>query len=94
MSQISVLYPENCRQIAQIPKEGLLIGRAPFCDLQLLDEFVSASHCKIYPENGILFIEDLNSTNGTFIDGTEIKKKSLLQPGQNVQIGIAVLKVV
>lgn len=93
MPQISVLYPEQDRCEMEISKGGLLIGRDRFCDLVLSDEFVSAKHCKIFYENENFFIEDQGSTNGTFIDGTEIGERSILKPGQNIQIGITVLKI-
>jgi pSer/pThr/pTyr-binding forkhead associated (FHA) protein len=95
MPYISVLYPEESRQTAQIPEGGLFIGRSDFCDIQLSDEFVSARHCRIFPENGNLFIEDLGSTNGTSIDGTAIEalRATPLEPGQIVQIGISEMKL-
>jgi len=76
----------------RIKETGLLIGRDPSCDLCLTDEFVSARHCRIFPENLAFFLEDLGSTNGTFIDGMEVEKKSLLNAGQSIQIGITVMK--
>jgi len=79
----------------QIPKEGLLIGRSSACDLCLADEFVSAKHCKVFFENEELFIEDLGSSNGTFIDGTEIKTQCAtpIVPGQGIQVGIMEMKI-
>jgi len=77
----------------QIPENGLLIGRDPDCDLCLTDNYVSAKHCRIFFENNELFIEDQGSTNGTFIDGTQIEKKSALKYGQEIQIGVTELKV-
>ncbi len=92
MPHISVLYPEEDKQVVQIPEAGLLVGRDAFCDLRLKDEFVSMQHCKILFENGVFFLEDLGSTNGTFIDGTEVEEKSVLSKGQSIQIGITVMK--
>jgi len=94
MPSISVLYPEESRQTMQIPETGLLIGRSQDCNLCLTDEFISAKHCKIFFENEKLFIEDQGSTNGTFIDGIQVEKKSSLEQGQEVQIGATVLKIV
>ena len=94
MQSISVLYPEESRQTVQIPENGLLIGRSSDCDLRLPDEFISAKHCKIFFENEELFIEDQGSTNGTFIDGIQVEKRSPLEQGQKVQIGITELKIV
>jgi len=91
MSHITILYPEEDRQIVQIPEAGLLIGRSSSCDLRLEDEFTSAEHCKISVENGTFFIEDMGSTNGTFIDGEQIDRKSPISAGQKVQIGVTVI---
>jgi pSer/pThr/pTyr-binding forkhead associated (FHA) protein len=93
MHQISIIYPEECQQTVQIPEAGLLIGRGFLCGLQLTDEFISTKHCRISFEDGNFYVEDLSSTNGTFIDGTEVKEKRVLLPGQSVQIGVAVLKI-
>jgi len=94
MPSILILYPEESRQKVQIPENGLLIGRSPDCDLCLTDEFVSAKHCKIFFENEELFIEDQGSTNGTFIDETQIDKKTSLKQGQRIQIGVTEMKIV
>jgi pSer/pThr/pTyr-binding forkhead associated (FHA) protein len=93
MPHISVLYPEESRQTAQISTSGLLVGRSSSCDLCLTDEFISSRHCKFFFENGFFFVEDLGSTNGTFVNGTEIERKSLLEAGQSIQIGITVMKL-
>jgi len=93
MPHISILYPEEDRQTVQFPETGLLIGRDFSCDLRLTDEFVSAKHCRISFENGTFFLEDLGSTNGTSIDGMEVEKKSILNEGQSIQIGITVMKI-
>ncbi|MCL2208305.1 MAG: FHA domain-containing protein [Fibromonadales bacterium] len=93
MPHIAVLYPEEDRQIVQIPKTGLLIGRSSSCGLRLKDEFVSAEHCRISVENGGFFVEDLGSTNGTLIDGEQIDRKSPLSTEQKVHIGVAVISI-
>lgn len=93
MPHITVLYPEEDRQTVQIPETGLLIGRSSSCHLSLKDEFASGEHCKISVENGTFFIEDLGSTNGTLIDGEQIDRKSPLNSGQKVQIGVTVMSL-
>ncbi|MCL2284494.1 MAG: FHA domain-containing protein [Fibromonadales bacterium] len=88
---VSVLYPEEDRQTVRIPETGLLVGRSSSCDLCLDDEFVSAKHCEISFENEAFFVEDLGSTNGTFIDGEQIDRKSPVTPEQKIQIGVTVI---
>ncbi|MHB8066142.1 MAG: FHA domain-containing protein, partial [Ruminiclostridium sp.] len=53
---------------------------------------VSNYHAQIYFEDGRYMLEDLKSTNGTFINGVKVDKKSL-QPGDEIRISQTVLKV-
>jgi hypothetical protein len=62
-------------------------GRNPMNELRLSDPSVSSFHCEITLENGTVWINDLGSTNGTFINGQAVGQ-SVLQPGQTLQIGL------
>ncbi|WP_460735371.1 FHA domain-containing protein [Lysobacter tyrosinilyticus] len=58
------------------PVEGsLTLGRSPQCDIHLEDSGLSRIHAKLTPEEGGLLIEDQNSTNGSFINGTRIQRQ-------------------
>ncbi|MGC9004665.1 MAG: FHA domain-containing protein [bacterium] len=71
-----------------ITTDEFLIGRKEG-DLLLPNPYVSARHCKIYLEESGAFIEDLGSTNGTFLNGEEIErgKKVALEDGAMIEIG-------
>lgn len=64
------------------------IGRADQNDIVLKDRFISKKHARITKQNGVYFIEDLNSANGTYINGQkieniiELKDKDLIDVGQ------------
>lgn len=94
MPYISVLYPKENKKTMIIPKNGLLIGRSDDCDFNIEDEYVSSRHCKIFYEGENFILEDLDSTNGTFINGTEVLKKNIIKDSQEFQIGITIIKVV
>src|SRR3954447_24750131 len=51
---------------------GVRIGALPQSDLVLADSQVSRSHCTVIPRDGRLVVNDLNSTNGTFVDGVRV----------------------
>ncbi len=70
----------------------LTIGRNKFNQMVLPSPSVSNYHVKIYFEDGRYMLEDLNSTNGTFINGIMVDKKSL-QPGDEISISQTVLTV-
>jgi pSer/pThr/pTyr-binding forkhead associated (FHA) protein len=58
-------------------KERLLIGRQSDCDIQLRFPNVSSAHCRMAIEEGYWFARDLNSRNGTKVDGRTIVRKRL-----------------
>ena len=61
-------------------KVEITIGRNPNCDIHIDNLGVSKRHAKIYKQDGAYVIEDLNSTNGTYVNQTR------LSPGQQVRI--------
>ena len=71
---------------------GLRIGRAPPADIVLTDKQVSRSHCLVELADGGLRVSDLNSTNGTFIDGERISGPSQLRVGSLLRVGTVLMK--
>ncbi len=63
------------------------IGRADYNDLVFPDESVSTTHAKLQRREGVWVLVDLDSTNGTFVDGDQIKGEAPLAPGANVRFG-------
>jgi pSer/pThr/pTyr-binding forkhead associated (FHA) protein len=63
------------------------IGRADYNDLVLPDESVSTSHAKLQRREGIWVLVDLDSTNGTFVDGERVQGEIPIAPGANVRFG-------
>lgn len=63
------------------------IGRADYNDLVFPDESVSTTHAKLQRREGVWVLVDLDSTNGTFVDGERIKGESPLAPGATVRFG-------
>ena len=64
-----------------------VIGRAGDCDLKLINKRISRYHSEIRISGGMLWIRDLGSTNGTFINKKKIKSAQLLEPDDVVSIG-------
>lgn len=69
------------------------LGRAPNSTLVLEDDFASSRHARIYPHDGRWWVEDLGSTNGTFVDGERISRPTELTPGRQVRIGQTVIEL-
>ncbi len=73
--------------------QKIRMGRQSGNDVVVPDEQVSRRHAEIEERNGGLIVSDLGSSNGTFVNGTRIASPQSLQPGDTVQVGTTVLKV-
>jgi pSer/pThr/pTyr-binding forkhead associated (FHA) protein len=71
----------------------LLIGRADKCQLVLDDTYVSQMHARIFPRGDGVVIEDLGSTNGTYLNRQRITSATEVQRGDRVKIGKTVLEM-
>ncbi|MDF1498968.1 MAG: FHA domain-containing protein [Anaerolineales bacterium] len=74
----------------QLTKDRFVIGRDPECDLVVADRQVSREHVEIRKSDAGYVIEDLNSKNGTHLNGVRLKTPSLLQDGDEIQVAFAI----
>jgi pSer/pThr/pTyr-binding forkhead associated (FHA) protein len=68
-------------------KKEVLIGRAPSSDMVISDEFASSLHAKLVHVGADWVLQDLNSTNGTNLDGRKITTPVTIRPGMTIRIG-------
>ena len=73
--------------------QEIVIGRSSELDMVLVEEMVSRKHARIALSDGTISIEDLGSTNGTFVNGEKVQQGTLRE-GDRVLIGTNILKVV
>src|SRR5437667_6989340 len=62
----------------EIIKDLIVVGRKEECDLRLDHKSVSKMHCVIVKTDGLLFLRDLGSTNGTRVNGQRVRRAALL----------------
>ncbi|WP_406832800.1 FHA domain-containing protein [Pedococcus sp. KACC 23699] len=72
---------------------GTVIGRNPECALVLEDDFASGRHAKIYQRDGAWFVEDLGSTNGTFLGSERLTGPVRVEVGTTLRIGKTVIEL-
>ncbi len=85
---LDVRGEESSRQIKAPIEEKLIIGRkSADCDIALQDEQLSRKHFVIEKDKGCFYIMDLDSTNGTILNGVEIHDRCKLKNGDVVQAG-------
>jgi Inner membrane component of T3SS, cytoplasmic domain len=72
----------------ELNSTGITIGRGAQNDVVLdEDEFASASHARVEPRRDGVWLEDIGSTNGTFVNGVRISRARKLTPGDLVRVG-------
>ena len=77
-----------------LPEDGeIVIGRSSELDMVLVEDMVSRRHAKITATGGQIFIQDLGSTNGSFVNGEKIKRARLSE-GDRILIGTSIIKMV
>jgi hypothetical protein len=68
-------------------REGGLFGRSDGADIPVHDQFASSSHARIFDQGGSMFLEDLGSTNGTYLNGRKVRSVEPLSVGDTIRIG-------
>jgi pSer/pThr/pTyr-binding forkhead associated (FHA) protein len=69
------------------------VGRADACQIKLDDTYVSTFHARIFNRDGAWFVEDLGSTNGTFLNQRKVSGASELRAGDRVKVGRTTLEL-
>jgi len=67
--------------------DGALLGRGEAADIQLQDTFASSRHARLVPEGEVIVLEDLGSTNGTYLNGEPVRGPQPLHAGDKIRIG-------
>jgi pSer/pThr/pTyr-binding forkhead associated (FHA) protein len=72
----------------------IIIGRSSDLDMVLVEDMVSRRHAKISSSENEVFIQDLGSTNGTFVNGEKIAGRARLSEGDRILLGTSIIRVV
>ena len=72
----------------------IIIGRSSDLDMVLVEDMVSRRHAKISSTDSEVYIQDMGSTNRTFVNGEKIAGRALLHEGDRILVGTSIIKVV
>ncbi len=70
----------------EVTADGLLVGRAPICDVQIEDREVSRRHAYFYPDGAGCCVKDMGARNGILVNGRRVKERRL-EAGDVVEVG-------
>jgi len=91
--RLVVVEPPGHRGTEYPLGEELTVGRAPGCAVQLDDTFVSQLHARVFVADGQFMVEDLGSTNGTYLNRQKVGPPVLVRPGDLLQVGNTVMEL-
>ena len=82
---LGFLVPVGGGDSIPLLKSNLIVGRRDECDITLRISNVSGRHCELYSKDGFWFVRDLQSSNGTKVNGVRVQEK-YLPPGCEISI--------
>jgi hypothetical protein len=68
-------------------REGAVFGRSDGADIRVEDPFASSAHARIFDRGGFMYLEDMGSTNGTYLNGRQVKSAERLKMADTIRIG-------
>jgi serine/threonine protein kinase/Leucine-rich repeat (LRR) protein len=94
VQEIEITVMRGAKIVARriVPLGEFVLGSDESADVRLDFPLVSPKHARLTVNSAELFVEDLGSSNGTFLDGQQITGMTLVQPSQKIQLGEAFLE--
>ncbi len=92
-THVAILEGGNKGETISLDEAPLLIGRGNDAAIRLDDDYVSTRHARIVSSGDQWFVEDLGSTNGTYVGTSRISQATALQLGTQVRIGKTILEL-
>jgi pSer/pThr/pTyr-binding forkhead associated (FHA) protein len=90
---VVIIEPRE-RKGARYPvAEEATLGRAAGCTITVEDTYASQLHARLFQRDGALHVEDLGSTNGTYVNGRKVDTPLPVKPGDKVKVGATVFEV-
>ena len=92
-SRLRVVEPPSQRGRTYDLDDELTVGRAAGCGVTIEDNYVSHLHARVFRRDGQVWIEDLGSTNGTYLNQEKVSAPALVHRGDRIQVGETVLEL-
>jgi hypothetical protein len=93
VASLAVFPPEGGKPRLERIDASTTIGRAPECELRIDDTYASQQHARVFGKGGSWYVEDLGSTNGTFVNEQRLAAPAMLTRGDRIRVGTTVLEL-
>lgn len=92
-SILLILEGEQAGARMRLSDAPVTIGRALDIEVSLQDDYASGRHARLFPQGSRWFLEDLGSTNGTFVEGNRLTRALPLEAGMSFRVGRTTLQL-
>jgi hypothetical protein len=92
-AHLKVVEPQEMAGATFSLADELTIGRAVGCQITLDDTYVSQLHARVFRRDGQLYVEDLGSTNGTYLNRGKVQGPMIIKRGDRLQVGQVVMEL-
>ncbi|OFW67527.1 MAG: hypothetical protein A2Z12_00455 [Actinobacteria bacterium RBG_16_68_21] len=92
LPKLAIISPEPLAGRTIEVRRSIVVGRGEAADVALEDGFASERHARFENVAGMLFVDDLGSTNGTLVNGERIEQRTPLEAGDTVRIGGTIME--
>jgi pSer/pThr/pTyr-binding forkhead associated (FHA) protein len=92
-SQVVVVDGPSAGHAVPLDAVPIMVGRGADAAIRLDDDYVSTRHARIGESNGTFYVEDLGSTNGTYIGSSRLTQATAIQLGTQIRVGKTTLEL-
>lgn len=92
--QLAIIEPTSQKGRRYELGQELTVGRAAGCQVTIDDTYASQIHARVFARDGQLLVEDLGSTNGTFLNRRKVQGPQVMRRGDRLQVGNTVMELV
>lgn len=84
---LTIIDGAQAGAVMRLSDQPVTMGRAADIEVSLQDDYASGHHARLFPQGSRWFIEDLGSTNGTFVGDQRLTRATPVEVGQNFRVG-------
>lgn len=86
-TQLVITDGAQAGAVMRLGDQPITMGRATDIEVSLQDDYASGKHARLFPQGSRWFLEDLGSTNGTFVGGSRLTRAVPIEPGSDFRVG-------
>ncbi|MGI8709964.1 MAG: FHA domain-containing protein FhaB/FipA [Acidimicrobiales bacterium] len=92
--QLTIVEPEPLKGRRYPLADEITVGRAARCQVTIDDTYASQVHARVFAREGQFFVEDLGSTNGTYLNRRKLQGPQTMRRGDRLQVGNTVMELI